>query len=61
MNDNLYYCTKDNNTCPKKESCLRYMDAEDKNHATLFKMACIEDNNYILYIKHKKKEGDSND
>ena len=60
MSNLLYYCTKDNNTCPKKEECERYIEVEGKNHATLFKVACTEDNNYVLYIKHEKKEEDNN-
>lgn len=58
MSDAIYYCTNKNNTCKKKESCKRYLDVDGKNHATLFKMACTENNNYILYIK---KEGDNSD
>lgn len=58
MSDAIYYCTNKNNTCQKKESCKRYLDVDGKNHATLFKMACTENNNYILYIK---KEGDNSD
>ena len=58
MSDAIYYCTNKNNTCQKKESCKRYLDVDGKNHATLFKIACTENNNYILYIK---KEGDNSD
>ena len=57
MLDAIYYCTNNNNTCQKKETCKRYLDVDGKNHATLFKMACTENNNYILYIK--KEESNS--
>ena len=51
MSDLIYYCTQDNNTCPKKEECKRYVEVEGKNHATLFKVACTENNNYVLFMK----------
>lgn len=60
MSDAIYYCTNKNNTCQKKESCKRYLDVDGKNHATLYKMACTESNNYILYIKYEMKEDDIN-
>ena len=48
----LYYCcTQKNNDCPNKETCMRYLNAESAPHATLFKYACTEDNNYHLYLK----------
>ena len=52
----LYYCIQENNTCPKKEDCKRYMESENKNKATLFKMACTENNDYVLFMKYEKKE-----
>lgn len=59
MNDLLYYCTRDNNTCSKKETCERYLEADNKNSATLFKLSCTENNNYILYIKQEKDKKES--
>ena len=51
----LYYCcTQENNDCPNKETCMRYLNAESAPHATLFKYACTEDNNYHLYLKKDK-------
>lgn len=48
----LYYCcTQENNDCPNKEKCMRYLNAESAPHATLFKYACTEENNYHLYLK----------
>lgn len=56
MADSLYYCTKDNNDCPKKESCRRYIESDDKDKTTLFKMACTENNDYVLFIQYEEKE-----
>ena len=47
----LYYCcTQENNDCPNKEKCMRYLSAESAPHATLFKYACTEENNYLLFM-----------
>ena len=54
MNNNLYFCTQENNTCIKKDTCKRYMEyinQENNCHASLFKTACTEKNNYVLYMK----------
>ena len=55
----IYYCTKENNTCTKKEECTRYIESEGKDKATLFKMACVKENNYQLFIENKNKEGEA--
>lgn len=55
MYDNIYYCRNAENTCSKKDSCLRYLDAKNNPVSTLFKYACTEKNNYVLYI-HKDVE-----
>ena len=55
----LYFCTQENNTCPKKELCKRYINVENEVHTTLFNMACTESNNYVLFIK-AAKEGENN-
>ena len=48
----LYYCCiQENNNCPNKESCMRYLNADSEPHTTLFKYACTEENNYHLYMK----------
>lgn len=55
----LYYCcTQEDNDCPNKETCMRYLNAESEPHATLFKYACTEDNNYHLYMKQESKDED---
>lgn len=54
MNNNLYFCTQENNTCIKKDICERYVGYTNKEgnyHAPLFNTACTESNNYVLYIK----------
>ena len=58
--NSLYYCTQENNTCSKKECCERYIESENKNCATLFKAACTEDNEYVLFIEYEKKEEENN-
>ena len=57
MANALYYCTKEDNYCAKKEECKRYIE-EDECIATLFKVACTEDNNYVLFMKNEEKGGD---
>lgn len=47
----IYYCTKENNICEKRETCMRYLESKDKNKTTLFKQMCTNENNYILYVK----------
>ena len=53
----IYCCNDDNNDCPHRESCKRYIHSSGNKSSTLYKSACTEDNNYKLYIK----DGDSND
>lgn len=49
----IYYmcCTIENNDCPKKEECKRYLNAENNSCMTLFKYACTEKNDYHLFMK----------
>ena len=54
--DSLYFCKNDGNTCDLKESCRRFIEAEGQIAATLFKAACIKDNNYVLYIQKEGEE-----
>lgn len=60
MYDNIYYCRNAENTCPKKDTCLRYLDATDQPVATLFKQACTESNQYQLFIKKEEEVNDGN-
>ena len=57
----LYFCTQENNTCPKKESCKRYINTENEVHTTLFNTACTNKNNYVLFIQTENKEETNND
>lgn len=59
MADSIYYCVKENNDCIKKDTCKRYIESEDKDKTTLFKMACTENNDYVLFIQYEKKESDA--
>ena len=55
----IYYCTKENNTCIKKEECKRYINKENDIAATLYKAACTDQNNYLLFIKSENNENDN--
>lgn len=69
MSDLIYYCVKEDNNCSRRNECERYIASDSHNSKTsLFKNACTEDNNRILFIeadksntpnKDKTKEGDS--
>lgn len=54
----LFYicCTQEENECPKKEECRRYLNANEGTDWTLFKYMCTEDNNYHLYMKKENKD-----
>lgn len=56
----LYYCTKENNTCKKKDTCERYINKENDVAATLFKNACTENNNYLLFIQKETEDKNNN-
>lgn len=51
----IYYmcCTIENNNCPKKEECKRYLNAKDNSCMTLFKYACTEENDYLLFMRQE--------
>lgn len=51
----LYYCTKENNSCLKREECKRYINSQNETCATLFKSACAEGNGYVLFLKDESK------
>lgn len=53
----LYYCcTQNNNDCPNKEKCMRYLNADSSPHATLYKYACKEDNGYQLFMEKEETQ-----
>lgn len=47
----IYHCTRDNNACEKRDTCERYVTINEDCQTTLFKVACTEENNYILYVE----------
>ncbi len=55
----LYSCSRLNNKCVKKDTCERYVNANEQSATTLFKFACTELNNYILYIKREEKNNET--
>ena len=63
MPDLIYYCTKENNNCPQRNDCERYLNSDSHaSKATLFKNSCTDDNSRILFIKAEYiNEPDNND
>lgn len=53
-------CTQENNECPKKEECRRYLNANEGTNWALFKYMCIEENNYHLFMEKEKDNIDVN-
>ena len=51
----LFYicCTQEENECPKKEECRRYLNANEGTSWTLFKYMCTEENDYHLFMEKK--------
>lgn len=61
MADLIYYCVKENNSCPKRNQCKRYLDSDSHNcKSTLYKNACADDNNRILFIEIENISTDDN-
>ena len=50
-------CIQEDNECPKREECRRYLNANEGTSLPLFKYACTEENDYHLFMK---KEEDNN-
>ena len=44
-------CTQEDNECPRREECRRYLNANEGTSWTLFKYVCTEENNYHLFMK----------
>lgn len=51
MREGIYCCTQEDNNCPKKNTCFRFINPDSNPHTTLFKYACTKDNSYLLYIE----------
>lgn len=61
MPDLIYYCTKENNNCQKRNECERYLNSDSHtNKTTLFKTACTDSNNRILFIKAEQIDAPTN-
>lgn len=61
MPDLIYYCVKEDNNCPKRNQCKRYLDSDSHNFkSTLYKNACTDDNNRILFIEIENISTDDN-
>lgn len=59
MSDLIYYCVKEDNNCPKRNECKRYLDSDSHNcRSTLYKNACTDDNNRILFIETENTSTD---
>lgn len=50
-------CTQEDNECPKREECKRFLNANEGTSWTLFKYMCTEENDYHLFME---KEEDNN-
>lgn len=62
MSDLIYYCIKENNDCPKRNECERYLNSDAHNcKTTLFKNACTDENDRILFIKTEHIDAPAND
>lgn len=62
MSDLIYYCAKENNDCTQCNECERYLNSDAHNcKTTLFKNACTDDNNRILFIKVEHTDMNTND
>lgn len=62
MPDLIYYCAKENNDCPQRNECERYLNSDAHNcKTTLFKNACTDANNRILFIEAEHINTSAND
>ena len=54
--DMLFYicCTQEENECPKREECRRYLNANEGTSWTLFKYMCTEENDYHLFMEKEE-------
>ena len=61
MLDTIYYCTKENNDCSRRNECERYLNSDlHTNKTTLFKNSCTDDNSRILFIKAEHIDAPAN-
>lgn len=54
-------CTQENNECPRREECRRYLNANEGTSWTLFKYMCTEENDYHLFMEKEKDNNIKNE
>ena len=54
-------CTQEDNECPRREECRRYLNANEGTSWTLFKYMCTEENNYHLFMEKEKDNNIKNE
>ena len=47
-------CTQEDNECPRREECRRYLNANEGTSWTLFKYMCTEENDYHLFMEKEE-------
>ena len=47
-------CTQEDNECPRREECRRYLNANEGTSWTLFKYMCTEENDYHLSMEKEE-------
>ena len=47
-------CTQEDNECPRREECRRYLNANEGTSWTLFKYMCTEENDYHLFMEREE-------
>lgn len=52
-------CTQEENNCPKKEECRRYLNVNEGTDWALFKYMCTEENNYHLFMEKEEDNIDN--
>ena len=54
-------CTQEDNECPKREECKRFLNANEGTSWTLFKYMCTEENDYHLFMEKEKDNNIKNE
>ena len=54
-------CTQEDNECPRREECRRYLNANEGTSWTLFKYMCTEENDYHLFMEKEKDNNIKNE
>ena len=53
-------CAQEDNECPRREECRRYLNANEGTSWTLFKHMCTEENDYHLFMEKEEDNIDEN-